>query len=161
MTDKVEETQEQTTDDSAKTIAALNLENAKRRKDNEALAKQLQEIKDREDADKVKNSQDVEELKRLNAEKDKALKEALEASTAVNDELTTYRERAAAERTELIEKVPEHLREDITDTTPLNLIKKLTITKDPPAGYRPPGDKTEGQDLTSTQRIAKGLAARS
>ena len=99
------------------------------------------------------------EFKTLAEQRAADLAEATKGTDELKAQLAKYAERDAAERAELIEKVPEHLREDITDTTPLALIKKLTLTKDAPAGYRPPGDNAGDKELTSTQRIAKGLAA--
>jgi len=146
MENKVEETKvvEETTaptaptDDSSKLIAELNFENGKRRKENEALVKQLQEIRDNEATAKVQSSQDIEELKRFNAEQAKLLK-AHDATVA------KYVERDEKELEGLISKVPEDLKEEVSDVTlpletRLRLARKLATSKSKNLDYRPPGE---------------------
>ena len=147
MANEVEEPREVegTTDDSSKTIAALNLENAKRRKDNEKLAKELQEIRDNEETARVKNSQDIEELKRFNAEQAAALKVAIENGTKSTEAVSRYEERDKTELAGLLEKVPAEFKDDVSDdtlplSTRLNLARKLVGSKSKNLDYRPPGE---------------------
>ena len=81
----------------------------------------------------------------------------------LNGKLTVYVDRDKEKLGKLLEDVPEEKRglfkDDLDVGYQITLAESLIPTKQPPPGYRPPGGEPPEGTLTSTQRIAKGLAA--
>jgi len=121
---------------------------------------ELSEIKQRDETDKVKNSEDLTELRGILGEKETLLTDQTTQIDGMKDQLDAYQKRDEEEFKSILAKVPEALRADVSDeslplSTRLSLARKLAGQKTDPAGYRPPG---EGGDNSITRQAFDALS---
>jgi uncharacterized protein YydD (DUF2326 family) len=146
-TEKVEETGTETF---TKEDVEKMISEATSKANNEAASfrHKLKEIETEKEEAERKRMEEQGEFKEIAEQRTKELEELKGLVESKDEVLNTYKERDEKELSELIAKVPESLRDEISNeslplSTRLSLARKLSNTKPTPPGDRPSGESND------------------